>query len=313
VGRSGVFAVAKGAFSAFRRDNMTSVAAALAYYAFMSVPAGLLVVVGAFGLFAGPHAISVVVGKLHGIVPTQATSLIDGSLHRLVENRGGSLTVLVIGLLVAAWSLTGAMQNVMWGVNIAHGCPERRGFVKKRIIAAGMVVFALIGFAVAFGVLVLGPHLSTWVGRSTRQRSLVTIGWYVAEWPLALVGLLFAFVGMMALAPDRRDTDHRAVSAGAIVATVVWVIASALFSVYLSQFASYNKAWGSLAAVVIMLTWLWLGGVALLFGAEIDAELERRRHLGPGARDVAPESERKKRDDSGQERPREDREPVQGS
>jgi membrane protein len=89
--------------------------------------------------------------------------------------------------------------------------------------------------------------------------------------------MLFAFVGMMALAPDRRDTDHRAVSAGAIVATVMWVVASALFSVYLSQFSSYNKAWGSLAAVVIMLTWLWLGGVALLFGAEVDAELERRR------------------------------------
>jgi membrane protein len=277
----GAFSVAKSAFAAFRRDNMTSVAAALAYYAFMSVPAGLLVFVGAFGLFAGPHAVSVVVGKLNGIVPAQAASLVDGSLHRLVENRGTGLTVLVIGLLVAVWSLTGAMQNVIWGVNIAHECPDRRGFVKKRLIAAGMVVFALVGFAVAFGVLVLGPHLSTWIGRATGEKSLVEIGWYVAEWPLALVGLLFAFVGLMALAPDRRDTDHRAVSAGAIVATVAWVAASALFSVYLSQFASYNKAWGSLAAVVVMLTWLWLGGVSLLFGAEIDAELERRRSSKP--------------------------------
>jgi membrane protein len=256
---------------------MTSVAAALAYYAFLSVPAGLLVVVGAFSLFAGPHAVTVVVGKLHGIVPAQATSLIDGSLHRLVEHRGTGLTVLVIGLLIAVWSLTGAMQNVMWGVSIAHDCPDRRGFVKKRLIAAGMIVFALAGFAVAFGVLVLGPHLSSWIGRATGQRSLVTIGWYVAEWPLALVGLLFAFVGLMALAPDRRDADSRAVSAGAIVATVLWVVASALFSVYVSQFSSYNKAWGSLAAVVVMLTWLWLGGVSILFGAEVDAELLRRR------------------------------------
>jgi membrane protein len=252
----------------------------------MSVPAGLLVVVGAFGLFAGPHAISVVVGKLNGIVPAAAASLIDGSLHRLVDNRGSSLTVLVVGLLVAIWSLTGAMQNVMWGVGIAHERPSRRGFVKKRIVAAGMVVFALIGFAVAFGVLVLGPHLSTWIGRATGQRSLVTVGWYVAEWPLALVGLLFAFVGIMALAPDPRDTESRAVTAGAIVATVLWVAASALFSIYLSQFGSYNKAWGSLAAVVIMLTWLWLGGVALLFGAEVDAELERRRgSRGPSSGD----------------------------
>ena len=279
--RAGAFSVARSAFSAFRRDNMTSVAAALAYYAFMSVPAGLLVVVGAFSLFAGPHAVSVVVGKLNAIVPAQAASLIEGSLHRLVENRGTGLTVLVIGLLVAAWSLTGAMQNVMWGVSIAHECPDQRGFLKKRLIAAGMIVFALIGFAVAFGVLVLGPHLSSWIGRTTGERSLVEIVWYIAEWPLALVGLLFAFVGLMALAPDRRDTDSRAVSAGAIVATVLWVLASALFSVYLSRFGSYNKTWGSLAAVVIMLTWLWLGGVSILFGAEVDAELLRRRAPQP--------------------------------
>jgi membrane protein len=279
------FSIARSAFSEFRRDNMTSVAAALAYYAFMSVPASLLVVVGAFGLFAGPHAITVVVGKLNGIVPAQASSLIDGDLHRLVANRGSSLTVLVIGLLVALWSLTGAMQNVMWGVGIAHECPDRRGFVRKRLVALVMIVLALVGFAVAFGVLVLGPHLSAWIGRSTGHRALVTTGWYVAEWPLALVGLLFVFAALMVLAPDRRDTEVRAVSTGAIVATVAWVVASALFSVYLSQFASYNKTWGSLAAVVIMLTWLWLGGVALLFGAEVDAELERRRGAAPVSRE----------------------------
>jgi membrane protein len=91
------------------------------------------------------------------------------------------------------------------------------------------------------------------------------------------------------------------------------VIASALFSVYLSQFASYNKAWGSLAAVVIMLTWLWLGGVALLFGAEVDAELERRRGFGSGPPDIAPGSEQTERDDAGQERPSDEREAVRGS
>jgi membrane protein len=263
---------------------MTSVAAALAYYAFLSVPAGLLVVVGAFGLFAGPHAVTVVVGKLDGIVPAQAASLVDSSLHRLVGNRGTGLTVLVIGLLVALWSLTGAMQNVMWGVGIAHGCSDRRGFVKKRLVALAMIVFALIGFAVAFGVLVLGPPVSTWIGRSSGQQSLVKTAWYVAEWPLALTGLLLVFAALLVLAPDRRDNNGRAVSAGAIVATIAWVAASALFSVYLSGFSSYNKTWGSLAAVVIMLTWLWLGGVSLLFGAEVDAELERRRQRAPAER-----------------------------
>jgi membrane protein len=226
--------------------------------------------------------VTVVVGKLHGIVPAQAATLVDGSLQRLVDNKGTGLTVLVIGLAVAVWSLTGAMQNVMWGVGIAQGYPDRRGFVKKRLVAALMITFALIGFAVSFGVLVLGPPLSTWIGRSTHEQTVVKVGWYVAEWPLALIGLLVAFAGLLALSADRRDDDRRAVSTGAIVATVAWVVASALFSVYLSGFASYNKTWGSLAAVVVMLTWLWLGGVALLFGAEVDAELERRRGLGRG-------------------------------
>jgi membrane protein len=275
--RPGAFSVARSAFAAFRRDNMTSVAAALAYYAFLAVPAGLLVVVGAFGLLAGPNAVAVVVGKLHGIIPAQAASLVDTSLRRLVENRSTGLIALVIGLLVAVWSLTGAMQNLMWGVGIAHGCPDRRGFVKKRVVALMMIALALIGFAVAFGVLALGPPLSTWVGRTTREPTVVKIAWFVFEWPLAIVGLLLVVAGLMALAPDRRDNDRRAFTPGALVATVGWVIASTGFSVYLSQFGSYNKTWGPLAAVVVMLTWLWLGGVSLLFGAEIDAELERRR------------------------------------
>jgi membrane protein len=312
--RAGTSTVARNAFSAFRRDNMTSVAAALAYYAFLSVPAGLMVAVGTFGLLAGPHAVTVVVGKLHGIVPAQAASLVDGSLNRLVENRGTGLTVLVIGLAVALWSLTGAMQNVMWGVGIAHGCPDRRGFVRKRLVAALMIAFALIGFAVSFGVLVLGPALSTWIGRSTHQQTVVKVGWYAAEWPLALVGLLVAFAGLLALAADRRDDDRRAVSVGAIVATVAWVVASALFSVYLSGFASYNKTWGSLAAVVVMLTWLWLGGVALLFGAEVDAELERRRGFGPAQGEAHPaDGTASEREVASEEGAREEREAVRGT
>jgi membrane protein len=306
--------IAKDAFASFRRDNMTSVAAALAYYAFLSVPAALLVAVGTFGLLAGPGAVTTVVDKLHGVVPSQAATLVDQSLRQLVGNAGTGLAVLGVGFLVAIWSLTGAMQNVMWGIGIAHGCPDRRGFVKKRLIALGMIVFALIGFAVAFGVIALGPPLSTWVGRSVGQEGLVKVAWYIAEWPLALAGVLLAFAGLMVLAPDRRDKDRGAVSAGAIVATILWVIASAAFSVYLSGFGSYNKTWGSLAAVVVMLTWLWLGGVSLLFGAEIDAELERRRGFGRAAQAIQTrEAQPREAEDAGQERPREEREAVRGS
>src|SRR5262249_45561365 len=112
--RTGALSVARSAFSSFRRDNMTSVAAALPYYAFLSVPAALLVAVGTFGVLAGPNAVNVVVGKLHGVIPAQAATLVDQSLSRLVGDRGTGVAILAIGLAIAIWSLTGAMQNVMW-------------------------------------------------------------------------------------------------------------------------------------------------------------------------------------------------------
>jgi membrane protein len=142
-----------------------------------------------------------------------------------------------------------------------------------------MLVFALVGFAAAFGVLVLGPHLSTWIGRWVGAETAVKIAWYVAEWPLIVFGLLFAFAGLMYFGPNVKHPRWRFLTFGSVLALVVWVVASGAFAFYASRFGSYNKTWGSLAAVVVMLTWLWLSGVALLLGAEINAEAERSREL----------------------------------
>jgi membrane protein len=275
-------AIFRRAVKRFNADHMTNIAAALAYYAFLAIPSALLIAVGLFGLFAGPSAVSTVIGKLHGIVPGQATSLLDGSLKTLTQHKGTSVAVLSIGGVLALWSLTGAMQNLMWAFNIAYDRDEGRGFVRRRITALGMLVFALIGFALAFGVLVLGPHLSTWIGDALGARTPVKIAWYVAEWPLLVFGLLVAFAGLMHLGPDVKHPRWRFLSFGSVVAIVIWLLASAAFAFFASRLGSYNKTWGSLAAVVVMLTWLWLSSVALLFGAEINAEAERSRELRRG-------------------------------
>jgi len=256
---------------------MTSIGAALAYYAFLAVPAALLIAVGLFGLFAGPGAVSTTIGKLHSIVPADASRLIEGSLTRTTRHRGTGLAVLLVGSALALWSLTGAMQNVMWAVNIAYEREDGRSFVRKRVIALGMVVFAFVAFALAFGVLVLGPHISTWLGDALGQRSGVKIAWYVAEWPLLIGGLLFAFAGLMYLAPNVEQRRWRFVTLGGVLAIALWLLASGAFAFYASRFGSYDKTWGSLAAVVVMLTWFWLGALALLYGAEVDAETERSR------------------------------------
>jgi membrane protein len=273
--KPGYVSILRRAFKKFNDDHMTNIAAALAYYAFLAIPSALLVAVGIFSLVASPSTITTVIDKLQAVLPREAADLLDSSLRNLLHHKGTGLTVLSVGGVLAFWSLTGAMQNLMWALNIAYNSDERRGFVRRRITALWMVVFALLGFALAFGVLVLGPHLSTWIGDAFGAPTVTKIVWYIAEWPLLLGGLLLAFGGFMYYGPDVKHQPWRFVTFGAAVAIVIWLLASGAFAFYVSKFSSYNKTWGSLAAVVVMLTWLWLSSAALLLGAEIDAEAER--------------------------------------
>src|ERR671935_2301007 len=116
-----------------------------------------------------------------------------------------------------------------------------------------MVVFALIGFALAFGVLVLGPQLSTWIGNAVGAKSVVKIVWWIAEWPLLVAGLLVAFAGVMHFGPNVKHPRWSFLTFGAVVAIVIWLVGSGAFAFYASKFGSYNKTWGTLAAVVVML------------------------------------------------------------
>ncbi len=275
-------AMIRRAFKRFNSDHMTSIAAALAYYAFMAIPAALLVAVGVFSLFAGPGAITTVIDKLSGILPGQATSLLEGSLKNLTQHHGTGIALLAVGSVLALWSVTGAMQNVMWAVNIAYQREDERGFVRRRLTALVMVAFALLAFALVFGLLVLGPPLSLWVGSAVGAKSVVHTVWWAAQWPLLIGGLLLAFAGIMYFGPNVKHPRWTFLTIGSSIAIVIWLLGSAAFAFYVSKFGSYNKAWGSLAAVVVMLTWLWLSAVALLLGAEVNAEAERSRELRRG-------------------------------
>ncbi len=274
-------AILKRAFKRSSEDHLTSLAAALAYYAFLTIPAALLLAAGLFGLYAGPDAVTTVIDKLHHIVPSEVSSLIENSLRRLTRRNGTSITLIAVGGVLALWSLSGAMQNVMWALNLAYARQETRGFVRRRLVAAGMAVFALLASALALGLLVLGPHLSRWLGNAIGNRTATEYVWWAAQWPILIGGLLLAFGVIYYLGPDVKQR-WQFVSFGAVFAVLVWLLASGAFAFYTSRFASYNKAWGSLSAVVVMLTWLWVSSVALLLGAEINAEAERSRELREG-------------------------------
>ena len=187
-------------------DHLTNLAAALAYYAFLAIPSLLLVAVGAFSLFAGPNAVSELVDRLSGVMPREAVTLVNDALRRLTEQQASTgVTMAAVGLILAIWSLTGAMQTLMWALNEAYDRDETRGFVKRRLTGLAMVVLMLLAFALAFGLLVLGPHLSGWIGSATGAEALVQWLWWTAQWPILVLGLLLAFATILYLGPD---VDH---------------------------------------------------------------------------------------------------------
>lgn len=263
-----VHALKRAVKRAFAEHDVGDAAAALTYYAFLAIPSLLLVAVGFFGLFADPGTVDSLVERLAGVVPAEAISLIDDSLTRVTEQRGGGVAMVVVGFVVAAWTVSGAMGAVIRALNRIFGQLESRGFVRQRAVGLLVMLLVLVALALVFGLLVLGPHAAEWTGAGWL--------WWVLQWPVLVGGLLVAFGVVYWLGPNRETRRFRPISAGAVLAVVVWLAGSAGFAVYVSMLGSYNKAWGSLAAVIVLLTWLWLSSLALLLGAELDAELEER-------------------------------------
>jgi membrane protein len=263
-------------------DGITDLAAALAYYSFLAIPAVLLVAVGLFSLFASGDAITTLMDKLGTVAPSQTTQLLGDSLQRMNDNKSGSIVMAIVGFVLALWTTTGAMTAFMRALNRAYDRDESRGFVKQRIVAVQMVVAMGAAFLLIFGLLVLGPVMSNWIGSALEIEGVIGWLWWVAQWPVLIAGLLAVFATVLYLGPNVDHPRWQFVTPGSIFAVVIWLLASGLFAVYTALFDSYNKAWGSLAAVIVMLTWLWLTGIALLFGAEINAEAERSRELRQG-------------------------------
>src|SRR5215208_1025661 len=264
-------------------DHVTNLAASLAYYAFLAIPAVLLVAVGVFSLVGDRDAVQSIINRLQTVAPAEALKLIQDTLDRVTQTASSSgIAMLVVGSVLALWTVTGAMDTLMWALNSAYDREETRGFLKRRITALAMIILLLVAFVLAFGLLVLGPHVSGWVGDAVGLEAVIDWLWWTAQWPILILGLLLAFATVLYLGPNVDHPRWSFLSIGTVVSVAVWLLASGGFAFYVSQFGSYNKAWRSLAAVIILLTWLWLSGLSLLFGAEVNAEAERSRELRRG-------------------------------
>jgi len=265
-------------------DNMPMLAQAIAYSTFLAIPSVLLIVVGLFTLLSGPGAIETVISHLGRVMPGQATSLLHQSLTRLDHQQGASVVMTIVGFVLALWSTTGAMTTYMTALNIAYEQRDRRNFAVKRLTALLLVACIGAAFVLVAGLLIFGPVIERHLGHALGIPHALGYVWWSAQWPILFAGLLAAFGTLLYLGPDIEPKRWRFVTVGSVVAVVVWLAISGAFAYYTAHFGSYNKTWGSLAAVVVMLVWLWLGALALLFAAEIEAEAERSR----GAADTPP-------------------------
>jgi membrane protein len=259
-------------------DDLPLIASAVAYSSFFVIPSALLLALGLFSLLSGPDTIRELMDRLDDVIPAEAADLLGDSLRQLEQQGAAGLWITLLGFALALWASTSAMTTYMAALNRAYDLEERRGFVKKRLIALVMVAAMAVAVALVAVLLIFGPQVERWLGDALGLETAVSWVWWTVQWPVLVLGLLAAFSVLYALAPDEKRRV-RLVTPGAVVAVIAWLALSGAFAVYTSLFGSYNKAWGSLSAVIVTLTWLWLSGIALLFGGEVNAEVERRGRI----------------------------------
>jgi len=258
-----------------RDDDVPMVAQALAFSLFLAIPAFLLVVLGVFSLVADAATVETLVDRARRVMPGEAATLLRDSLRRSAGSTGSGIVLTVVGFALALWTTTSAAATLMKSVTVAYDAEDSRGFARQRLVAVLIVVALVVAAGLVVGLLVLGPHLEHWLGNAVDAPTLTGWLWWTLQWPVLVAGLLFAFAVVLYLGPDVEQHNWRFITPGAVTALVVWLGSSSAFAVYSANFGSYDKTWGTLAAVVVTLVWLWLTSAAILFGAEVNAEARR--------------------------------------
>jgi membrane protein len=273
--------VLKRTFSEFREDNMTDWAAALTYYGVLSIFPALVVLVSALGL-VGESATNPLLDNLKGFAPGPAEKIVSNALHGLTESRGGASILFIVGIGGAIWSASAYIGSFIRASNAIWDVEEGRPFTKTiplRLVITVVMLVLLTATAVA--VAVTGP-LAEKVGELIGVGSTAVTVWDIAKWPILVLVVALMFSVLYYAAPNVRQPGFRWVTPGSIVAVIAWMIVSALFGVYVANFGSYNKTYGSLGAIIIFLVWLWLTNIAILLGAELNAETQRGRQIEAG-------------------------------
>jgi membrane protein len=264
--------VVKRGWKEAKADQVPLLAAGVAFYAFLAIFPALIAVVSIYGLFADPSTIANQLNSLTATLPDEAARIITDQVTALSTRRQTLGIGLVLSVLIALWSASAGTSNLLTAINVAYNAEEKRGFVKKRLLALGLTVAAIIFMVIILGlVAVLPPLLRAVFDTGALRWVLQIVGWLIV---VVLVPAALAL--LYRLAPDRDAPRLRFASVGAVVATLIWLAASIGFSIYTATFGNYAKTYGIFAGIVVLLFWLWLTMYAILLGAEINAESEQQ-------------------------------------
>jgi membrane protein len=265
----------------FKQDNLSDWAAALTYYAVLSIFPGLLVLVAVVGLL-GDATTQSIIDNLTGLTPGAAREILTGATEDLRANRGSAGVVVAIGLVVAVWSASAYVSAFMRAANAIYDVPEGRPLWKTLPLRVGVTVLVGIMLTASLLIVVLTGRVAELVGGAFGIESTTVAVWDVAKWPVLVLLVSLVFALLYWASPNARLGGFRWISPGSILAVLLWLVVSGLFAVYAANFGSYSKTYGTLATVIAFLVWLWLSNLALLLGAELDAELERQRAVQAG-------------------------------
>lgn len=269
----GLIGIVRTIFNRIGRDNITLVAAGVAFYAMLAMFPALAAIVSLYALVGDPADVARRISEYGSLLPPEALKLITDGLQGFAQKSGSQLSfALGTSVLFALWSARAGISSVMTGLNIAYEETEKRSFIMQNVIALVLTLGAVVFTIVIILAVAVVPIVLKFLSLSNLTATLLDI----LRWPLLAVLVILGFAVIYRWAPSRSHPRWRWITWGSAIATGFWLLGSFVFSIYVSKFGSYDATYGSLGAVVILLLWFWVSALILLTGAEIDAELDAR-------------------------------------
>ena len=281
--KSGLVQTLKRTVTEFKEDNLTDSAAALTYYAVLSIFPALIALVSIVGLVADPKTVTDSLTDLvSSIGPSSAADTFKGPIEDITKSSGTAGILLIVGIATALWTASGYVGAFMRASNVIYEVEEGRSFFKLRPLQMLVTLVLILMLALVLMALVLTGPVAKEVGSAIGIGDTAVTVWDFAKWPVLLVVVMVMLAVLYYASPNAKLPGFKWITPGSVLAVVVFLIASALFAFYVANFGSYSKTYGALGGVIVFLVWLWITNVAILLGAELNAEAERSRELEAG-------------------------------